>query len=373
MTNAEKHYFTLLRAAIWDTPANIDGPIDWKEVLRIAKHHATQTLICGTASLMEGDNKPKPEALAWMQNAMRNNLVFHLRLKRAMLTAVKMLRDNGIDPVVLKGFTLAMYYPNPELRQFGDIDLYVGLNQFHQACEVLRHMEGSYNWGKERVEKGRHYNIEFGDFAIETHHSSADIFDPKEKEVYDRLENDGLVQNAKHLNFEGTDITVPSDEFAVFFTFFHAWHHFMTTGVGWRQLCDLALILHACHGHLDLNKLEGFINDMKLTTPWQTFGQLIVEHLALPQAEMPFYNGKSRRKAEKLYRRIMEEGNFNRQSSFKQHRPKHNKLLRKAHAFLGIFIDAFHLATIFPDVAFREMRTELKLGFGKMHSHNKTH
>ena len=123
----------------------------------------------------------------------------------------------------------------------------------------------------------------------------------------------------------------------------------------------------------DLNKLEGFINDMKLTTPWQTFGQLIVEHLALPQAEMPFYNGKSRRKAEKLYRRIMEEGNFNRQSSFKQHRPKHNKLLRKAHAFLGIFIDAFHLATIFPDVAFREMRTELKLGFGKMHTHNKAH
>ena len=38
---------------------------------------------------------------------------------------VQELRSEGIDPYVLKGQGIAQYYPNPDLRQCGDIDLYV--------------------------------------------------------------------------------------------------------------------------------------------------------------------------------------------------------------------------------------------------------
>ena len=61
---------------------------------------------------------------------MRNNLLNQLRLKQILASAVSLLRQHGIEPVLLKGFGLAMLYPNPNLRQFGDIDLFVGLDNF---------------------------------------------------------------------------------------------------------------------------------------------------------------------------------------------------------------------------------------------------
>ena len=227
MTQSESHYFALLRSALWDTPVAIEGPIDWNAVVRLAKHQATLTLVCGAASVMSGDHRPDEALLGKMQSAMRSNLASQLRLKQILTSAVTLLRQHGIEPVLLKGFGLALLYPNPSLRQFGDIDLFVGLDDFHEACQLLRTLPGGYNWGEE-VDVGHHYNIEFGNFPMEIHRVSSDVNDPKEAEIYAAIERDGLFNNRQCVDLNGFEITIPSKEFAVFFTFYHAWHHFLT-------------------------------------------------------------------------------------------------------------------------------------------------
>jgi hypothetical protein len=364
MTPSETQYFALLRAALWDTPVAIDGPIDWNEVLKVAKHHANMVLLCGVASQMTGDNRPSEAMLGKMQVMMRGNLISHLRLKQILASAVTLLREHNIEPVLLKGFGLAMLYPNPNLRQFGDIDLYVGLDDFHEACRLLRNLPGGYNWGEE-VDVGHHYNIEFGNYPMEIHRVSADVNDPKEAEAYTAIERDGLRDNTRYVDFEGLKISLPSEEFMVFFTFFHAWHHFLTSGVGWRQISDVAMALHAYHGQLDLEKLRRWLTEMNLMKPWQTFGYLMVEQLGLPQTEMPFYDPGCRRMARRLYRNVMQVGNFNRKSRFKQRHPK-NKMMHKLHSFIGMFVDFIYRARVFPSEAFREMRVAFGLALKKM-------
>lgn len=363
MTPSESQYFALLRSAMWDTPVTIDGSIDWNEVMRIAQHHANEALLCGVASQMTTDNRPSEAMLGKMQSVMRNNLLRQLRLRQILTSAVTLLREHGIEPVLLKGFSLAMLYPNPNLRQFGDIDLFVGLEDFHQACTLLRSLPGGYNWGEE-VDVGHHYNIEFGNYPMEIHRVSAEVNDPKEAEVYAAIERDGLYANTQRVDFEGLEISIPSKEFMVFFTFYHAWHHFLTSGVGWRQISDVAMALHVYHGQLDLDKLRQWLTAMHLMQPWQAFGYLMVEQLGLPESEMPFYDASCRRTAQRLYRNVMEVGNFSRNSKFKLRSPK-NKLLRKIHAFLGIFVDFFYRVRFIPSVAFREMCISLKQALGK--------
>lgn len=364
MSTAETQYFALLRAALWDTPVDIEAPVDWNGVMQLAKHHSNQVLVCGVASQMTGDNRPSEAMLGQMKTAMRNNLLGQMRLKQILSSAVGLLRQHDIEPVLLKGFGLAMLYPNPSLRQFGDIDLYVGLDSFHEACRLLRTLPGGYNWGEE-VDSGRHYNIEFGNYPMEIHRVSADVSDIKTAKVFAAVEKDGLCGNSQRVDFEGLDITIPSKEFMVFFTFYHAWHHFLTSGVGWRQISDVAVALHAYHGQLDLEKLRQWLTEMQVMKPWQTFGYLMVDQLGLPKAELPFYEAKCRRTAQRLYRKVMEEGNFNRHSRFKQRRPK-NKLMRKLHSFIGIFVDFFYRASVFPAAAFAEMRASLRLVTGKV-------
>ena len=238
------------------------------------------------------------------------------------------------------------------------------LDNFHQACEAVRKgLPNAYNWGGE-VDSGKHYNLEFGNYALEVHRISADVIDPKENAAYAAIELEGLKQHAQKVDFEGFPLTIPSKEFMVFFTFYHAWHHFLTTGVGWKQIADVAITLHAYRGQLDHDTLRRYFTDMHVLKPWQAFGYLMVHYLGLPEEEMPFYNPSVASTAQRLYARIMEEGNFKRDRSFKRRRPK-RRLGQKMHAFVGIFVDFFHLAKVFPASAWREMRNSLGHAFAK--------
>ncbi len=353
MSNADTQYFSLLRSALWDEPVSMEGPMDWDAVMLTAKRHANQALLCDVASHMTGDNRPSDAMLGKMRTVMRNNLLSQMNLKQILVSAVDILRQHDIEPVLLKGFGLAMLYPNPCLRQFGDIDLFVGLENFHEACNLLRTLPGGYNWGKE-VDAGHHYNIEFGSYPMEIHRVSAEVEDPKEAKTYASIEREGLYDNTQHVDLEGLEIALPSKEFMVFYTFYHAWHHFLTTGVGWRQLSDVAVALHAYQGQLDLDKLREWLSAMHLMRPWQVFGYLMVEQLGLPKAEMPFYDSSCRRAAQRLYRNVMAVGNFGRDIRFKQRHPK-NKLLHKIHTIVGIFVDFFYRVRVFPSEAFSEM------------------
>lgn len=365
MTRTEIHYFALLRSALWGVPVAIDEPIDWDAVMQLANYHANVVLICGAATQMTGDNKPVPDMLTKMQAIMRGNLLTRLQLKQVLAPAVRLLREHDIEPVVLKGFGLARLYPNPNLRQFGDIDLFVGLEKFHEACALLRTLPGGYHWCEE-VDSGRHYNIDFGKYPLEIHRVSADVIDPKENAAYAAMERDGLYDHVQRVDFEGLSFSVPSKEFTVFFTFFHAWNHFTTSGVGWRQISDVAMALHAYRSpsELDRDKLHQWLVAMHLLKPWQAFGYLMVACLGLPEAEMPFYEPGCRRTAHRLYRRIMEEGNFKRKRRFKKNRPK-KRWQQKIHAFICLHIDFFHLLRVFPSVAFRQLRISLRYAFAK--------
>ena len=158
MSTVEQQYFTLLRAALWDQPVSVDGEIDWEATMEMAGFHGNNVLIADVASRMTDDNKPSSEMRAKMQSLMRGNMFHLMQLRQILTSAVKLLRGHGIEPVVLKGFGLALLYPNPALRQIGDTDLFVGINHFHEACTLLRTLPGSYNWGEE-MDIGRHYNI----------------------------------------------------------------------------------------------------------------------------------------------------------------------------------------------------------------------
>lgn len=50
---------------------------------------------------------------------------------------LELLASGGISVAVLKGAAAGMYYPEPERRCMGDIDLIVGPDEFVRALEVL--------------------------------------------------------------------------------------------------------------------------------------------------------------------------------------------------------------------------------------------
>ena len=81
--------------------------------------------------------------------------------------AVKGLQAEGLHPVVLKGQAYARSYPKPELRQCGDIDIYVGRSHYRDA--YMASVELGWKSHEDFKPDAKHYGCELHGVKIELH------------------------------------------------------------------------------------------------------------------------------------------------------------------------------------------------------------
>ena len=97
------------------------------------------------------------------------------------------LEKAGIRPVLMKGAGLAAYYPSPEQRQWGDIDLFVGKEQYHPACAAIREAFPKALKFDEELDHYKHYNIIADGVSIETHRVTIDLQHPIDEKRYEAI------------------------------------------------------------------------------------------------------------------------------------------------------------------------------------------
>jgi hypothetical protein len=165
----------------------------------------------------------------------------------------------------------------------------VGQKQYHKACAVLRGAFPEAKHPEEEFEFLKHYNFVFGDTVLEMHRVSMTFAHPRDRKYYEQLEEQYLTQDGPIFEIEGQRITTPEETFNVFFTFLHAWHHFVETGMNMKQLCDVAVLLHVKRQVINIKQLHEMLRKLYLLEVWQLFMYIIVDYLGLPQKECPFY------------------------------------------------------------------------------------
>ena len=317
MKQYEEVFFGLVRTSLWQTPLDVPKDFhDWSSVLKLARSQAMMGLV-GDVILTNPDilsSLPDP-VVQRLQEIPMNNMAMHTLLNNTLILVVTTLREHGIEPVLLKGQGVARYYPVPELRQCGDIDLYVGQENYEVAYEALKPVVTEID-EKSALNVGVHFHAKVGSVLLEIHRFTDVGMDLTKNLRYQKYAASGVTDNLVNIDFGGIVVKTPNDDFNVFYLFHHLWRHFIKEGVGFRQLTDLTCFLHTHHGKLDLDYLKRVLDEMDLMLPWQTFGCVIVDWLGLPAEEMPFYAPQLRGKAEKVVSKVLNEGNFGQQTSY---------------------------------------------------------
>ncbi|MBQ6254921.1 MAG: nucleotidyltransferase family protein [Bacteroidales bacterium] len=329
MEAAERTYLILLKEGLWaglstvrqahggagsgtgspvgelvEPPGPVEGPalnLAW----RLARMQATRGVV-GQALLDSGVLSPEGEDA--VSKRVLEIVANNLKLEKALAKSVGALREAGIEPVLLKGQGVASCYPQPLIRECGDIDLYVGKENYRKAFEVLSALSGGLN-EEEFKPKSKHSHVEIEGIPVEAHQFSDALpprYDRTYQEISDRCLSDGFVT----LEFSGVPVRTPEPTFHAFFLFNHLWRHFFTEGVGFRQVCDWTMYLHVHKDSIDLNRLQDILESLDITTPWKVFGNIAVEVLGLPAEEMPFHEPKMSRRIGKVVRMMLKEGNF---------------------------------------------------------------
>lgn len=311
MSEIQNTYLALLRIALWGDELKSERMNELtnegiNDIIQLAAFQGTGPLVYD--QLLKIKNGIDPAIRMQMKQQCVSNMMLQQSMIPILKEAWSALEDVDIHPVLLKGFGIAQYYPQPYLRQWGDMDIYVGQSNYHKACGKLRETFPNAIPSDKEDEDYKHYNFDFDNTAIEAHRVSMTFPHPRDRRYYEPLEERSLTKDGPKFEIDGLELTMPEETFNVFFVFLHAWHHFCETGMCMKQLCDIAILLHAKREVITNEQLREMLRKLSLMEVWQLIMYIMVQYLGVSQEECPFYTEKSRQRAELLFERVMTEG-----------------------------------------------------------------
>ena len=322
MESYEKLFFEILQNGLWGKP--IEAVPTRNDMLHVVKLALSQTVLGIVGNVIITDKTLSSylteRELAYLRKLVMSVVSVSYTWNCSVRNIFMEMHDNGVEPILLKGQGIAQYYPNPDFRQCGDIDLYVGKQYFEKACEVVKALATENDMATVKHTK-KHFHIYLGKVPVELHLYS-DVYYPKRLDrIYQEISDAGISVAPVEVELAGYPVKTPSVNFNVFYIFNHLWHHFIADGVGLRQICDLCVLLHRFHGQIDHDYLQNVLERMGLLKQWKIFGSIAVDKLGLPVEEYPFYDKKYSRLKEKVFRLVMLEGNFGQQNLKEHKRP----------------------------------------------------
>lgn len=312
--NAEYQFLSLLNAGLWGKNADLRAfaaEPNWDHIMYLARTQAVLPLIYDGIMTLPRDRKPESTGLLALL-AYVDKVEAHNRALDAAATEISgRLSSSGIRSVLLKGQGNALLYRNREHRQCGDIDLYVGPDNFAKAAGIIRSWKEIRN---EVPESSKHIGYRFGNLLLELHREAFQFPDRKLDAQYREWEEKELLgtEGEKVRLVEGDDreVTLPEAEFNLFYVFAHAFHHFMESGLGLRQMCDLALLIDKYGEIPDSSGFADMLKKYRLDREWKLFVCFLVNVLDLPVGKALLYDPSYTSLSFRLLDRILKDGNF---------------------------------------------------------------
>ena len=184
------------------------------------------------------------------------------------------LAEEGLSTTILKGFSLSVLYPNPNLREFSDIDIFSG-----EKYDAVNACFAKHGVKIDSVD-GHHAYLKLDGISVEHHFAFMNtkvkdgLVGPEE--ALQQL----VVSDSKPTSISG--INFPNHVFTALFVGWHAYEHFLQEKIELRHLIDWALALKQL-----LEQEAKTLNGIKSNTGWgefcDTLTAMAIHQLALPQ------------------------------------------------------------------------------------------
>ena len=365
MRKSQDILLSLIRKALWNNGRMVFTSVpDWRKILLLAERQTILGLIATVIPDLDPEMKPDSVSMIRLQKKVMKIYHSHAILNRKVAETATLLDSHGIRSFLLKGQGTALNYPDPLSRQCGDIDLYVGNDNFIAALDVL---EPGVTHEFRKFRHLKHFNKKDGGVEIEIHRLADNL--PGRKA--DRMFQEWTVRSLAGTELRkgkigGIDINLPPAAFDAVYIMNHAWHHFLIGGIGLRQICDWTMHLHRYNKEIDPDILENDLRKFGLMDAWQIFASISVRKLGLPESECPLYTGEADSKADKVMDIIWAEGNFGYHSSLRRNPRPEGFIAGKLYTFRINTQRVFRIISICPKDIILYWASFLRYGIHKV-------
>ena len=241
-------FFELLQVALGtrEKLSRVPSAAEWGRLFEEVDRQAVAGIVFPVIEeLSRSGQKPPLDILyEWIglteQIKQQNKIV-----NRNAVEICKKLEKDGFKTCILKGQGNAMMYPDPLLRNPGDIDVWVRPKLRIENGELK--IKDNIRYVKERNPEGKacYHHVEYGEFngvEVEVHYRPSYMSNPLHNR---RLQRFFVTQISQIVELpEGVgSICVPTQELNVVFQLSHVYRHLLREGVGLRQVMDYYFLL----------------------------------------------------------------------------------------------------------------------------------
>lgn len=303
MRSSDKLFFNILRKGLWDkSEKDAFCPIDeqvWREVLWLSSSQTVAGIIAEGLSDCSQGVVPCKIAMklisASVSTAHRNE-----QMNAMIAKLIAEFEKYGVPVVVVKGQAIAQLYKKPLSRMPGDIDLIVKPEDYERVKAIIRNLSGEEGIDDSGV---KHFAARVGDIEVEVHGTIHTSLSSKINDMLDEMQAELLAESGSCIwSCNDVNVKVPSADFDALYIFLHLLQHFFCGGLGLKQLCDMAMSLHANKGHIDEQKLIERLEQVKLVSEWKAFIAFMVNYLGLPEQEAPLYDDNHIKQADRIWK-----------------------------------------------------------------------
>ena len=210
---------------------------DWDAVFRMAgTHHVLPMVFEAVHSLPELREYP---ALPALRRSVFQQVMIQTKKTAEFLSLMQTLSDSGIRPLVVKGIVCRELYPKPDHRISSDEDVLISPSQAAMCHEIFSN--SGLITDTEECLRETAYEIPYrnpqGALYIELHRY---LFPPESAAYGDlnRFFQDASRRAVCH-SIGGTEIWSLEYTDHLFYLICHAFKHFLHSGFGIRQVCDI--------------------------------------------------------------------------------------------------------------------------------------
>ena len=306
-------FLHLLRAGLWEAPPNAAlFPLsneEWARMYFAARKQTVQGVIYDAICQLPEELLPPMDLFVnWMQEVQRMEQTFHQHLKALNWLNTRLQTEANITPVVLKGIGLASCYPNPSHRLTGDIDLFYGNAQrCEQVNKLIEH------WGLP-VQRGLNDESLFmlNSVIVEQHGHMLLTHQPfRSKNLYHWLDTEmEKEESTRQISISQTRLTLLSPILDILQLLMHSLKHLLNEGIGFRQLCDIAVYYEKNRQIIDDNSLYEVLKIFGIQRWAYLVFNFCTQYLGLHEDILPPSLKVNSKKTEKLLAEIWKSGNF---------------------------------------------------------------
>lgn len=237
MSILEQQLVQLIRISVSGTPEPISSKVDWTEMMHYSSKQGVLGVAFGAIEHLSAEDRPHIDFIMdWMRQITYLESINKVH-KDIIAEIATFLQNHDIRMLLLKGYGLSLFWPKPDSRSIGDIDIYT-FGKWEETDRVICQELGI----KSNTSHHKHSELHYKGKTIENHYEFLNVHAHRSTAEIENILHEEL--NA-YPDKEIPNLYYPSARFNALYLLRHSGEHFASKNMKLRLVLDWAFFVQA--------------------------------------------------------------------------------------------------------------------------------